>query len=171
MAPPPEVAKTLPRNLAPSIISADLRITGDVVGSGDIQVDGVVEGDIHSRSITVGEGAEVRGSLSADTVRVYGVVSGGTIKATTVTVAKTARVLSDIMHQTLSIEAGAYLEGDIKRMEGVDPKMAVVKDKHGLPEMGPRLTGVQPLPGMQAVGRSDDRRPEITLTRASERTK
>jgi cytoskeletal protein CcmA (bactofilin family) len=130
MAPPPENPKVSAKNLAPTIISSDLRIKGDVIGSGDIQIDGIVEGDVHSRSITVGEGAEVRGSLSADTVRVYGTVSGGTIKATTVTLAKSAKVHSDIVHQTMALEAGAYLEGSIKRIDGVDPKMALVaKDK------------------------------------------
>jgi cytoskeletal protein CcmA (bactofilin family) len=130
MAPPPENPKVTAKNLAPTIISSDLRIKGDVIGSGDIQIDGIVEGDVHSRSITVGEGAEVRGSLSADTVRVYGTVSGGTIKATTVTLAKSAKVHSDIVHQTMALEAGAYLEGSIKRIDGVDPKMALVaKDK------------------------------------------
>src|SRR5213083_2905133 len=105
MAPPPDNPKVSAKNLAPTIISADLRIKGDVIGSGDIQIDGIVEGDVHSRSITVGEGAEVRGSLSADTVRVYGTVAGGTIKATTVTLAKTAKVHSDIIHQTMALEA------------------------------------------------------------------
>jgi len=126
MAPPPENPKVTAKNLAPTIISSDLRIKGDVIGSGDIQIDGIVEGDVHSRSITVGEGAEVRGSLSADTVRVYGTVSGGTIKATTVTLAKSAKVHSDIVHQTMALEAGAYLEGSTKRIDGVDPKMALV---------------------------------------------
>ena len=126
MAPPSDNPKVSAKNLAPTIISADLRIKGDVIGSGDIQIDGIVEGDVHSRSITVGEGAEVRGSLSADTVRVYGTVAGGTIKATTVTLAKTAKVHSDIIHQTMALEAGAYLEGSIKRIDGVDPKMTLV---------------------------------------------
>ncbi len=143
--------------MAPTIISGDLRITGDVVGSGDVQVDGIIEGDVHARSITVGEGAEIRGSLSADSVRVYGTVSGGTIKATTVTVAKTARILSNILHQTLSIESGAYVEGDIKRMEGVDPKMAVVSEK-GFAMPFPSVSAaaaptLQQIPGMQTVAR------------------
>jgi cytoskeletal protein CcmA (bactofilin family) len=160
MAQTPETAKPAPKNMAPTIISGDLRITGDVVGSGDIQVDGIIEGDVHGRSITIGEGAEVRGSLSADTVRVYGTVSGGTIKATTVSVAKTARILSNIMHQTLSIESGAYVEGDMKRMEGVDPKMALVGEKgFAMPFPPPSAPtnsvapALQPIPGMQTVGR------------------
>src|SRR3546814_1266085 len=41
----------------PSIISADLRITGNLKSDGDIQVDGHVEGDIDSATLTVGEGA------------------------------------------------------------------------------------------------------------------
>src|SRR5882724_11060805 len=141
---PPDNPKVSAKNLAPTIISADLRIKGDVIGSGDIQIDGIVEGDVHSRSITVGEGAEVRGSLSADTVRVYGTVAGGTIKATTVTLAKTAKVHSDIIHQTMALEAGAYLEGSIKRIDGVDPKMTLVA-KEKTPSFMPSPIGPSPL--------------------------
>src|SRR3546814_12258909 len=32
--------------------------------------------------------------------------------------AKTARVIGDIIHDSLAIEAGAFLEGNIKRQEG-----------------------------------------------------
>src|SRR5882724_2331321 len=141
---PPDNPKVSAKNLAPTIISADLRIKGDVIGSGDIQIDGIVEGDVHSRSITVGEGAEVRGSLSADTVRVYGTVAGGTIKATTVTLAKTAKVHSDIIHQTMALEAGAYLEGSIRRIDGIDPKMTLVA-KEKPPTFMPSPIGPSPL--------------------------
>src|SRR3546814_3473099 len=48
----------------PSIISADLRITGNLKSDGDIQVDGHVEGDIDSATLTVGEGAHVKGHIS-----------------------------------------------------------------------------------------------------------
>jgi hypothetical protein len=43
-----------------------------------------------------------------------------------VTLAKTAKVHSDIIHQTMALEAGAYLEGSIKRIDGIDPKMTLV---------------------------------------------
>src|SRR3546814_17691017 len=32
--------------------------------------------------------------------------------------AKTARVIGDIIHDSLAIEAGAFIEGNIKRLEG-----------------------------------------------------
>ncbi len=100
----------------PSIISADLKIVGDLHSNGDLQIDGAVEGDITSRSVTVGEGAVVRGSLVAENVRVYGAVFGQ-IKANSVTLAKTAKVEGNIVHQALSMEAGAALSGSLSRLD------------------------------------------------------
>ncbi len=100
----------------PSIISADLKIVGDLHSNGDLQIDGAVEGDITSRSVTVGEGAVVRGSLVAESVRVYGAVFGQ-IKANSVTLAKTAKVEGNIVHQALSMEAGATLSGNLSRLD------------------------------------------------------
>lgn len=101
---------------APSLISADLRITGDLSSSGDIHVEGIVEGDIRSATLTIGEGAEVRGSIVADQVRVCGVVLGQ-IQAHRVELTKTAKVTGDIAHELLSIEAGAFIEGHCRRIE------------------------------------------------------
>jgi cytoskeletal protein CcmA (bactofilin family) len=100
----------------PSIISADLRINGDLVCSGDVQVDGWVEGDIQSRNIVIGEGATVHGALQAETVRICGVVNGQ-VKADSVVLEKTAKVTGDILHKALAIEQGASLEGMCKRLE------------------------------------------------------
>lgn len=100
----------------PSIISPDLKVEGNLTSSGDIQVDGTVEGDVTSRGLTVGDGAMVRGTLVAETIRVYGSVTG-TIKANSVVLASSAKVDGDITHGSLSMEAGASLAGQIKRLE------------------------------------------------------
>ena len=102
----------------PSIISADLRVTGNLKSDGDIQVDGHIEGDIDSATLTVGEGAHVKGHISCETVRICGTIDGA-VKAKSVVMAKTARVIGDIIHDSLAIEAGAFIEGNIKRLEGV----------------------------------------------------
>ena len=101
---------------APSIISADLKVVGDLTCSGDIQIDGTIEGDVKSKTVTVGEGAQINGSISAETVNIRGSVSGET-RATTVLVSKSARVEGDIIHEQLSIESGAYLDGYCRRMD------------------------------------------------------
>jgi cytoskeletal protein CcmA (bactofilin family) len=100
----------------PSIISPDLKIIGDLKSNGDIQIDGTIEGDINSRLLTVGEQAVVEGCIVADTVRISGTVKGQ-IKARMVHLDKDARVTGDLTHETLTMEAGALLEGQVKRME------------------------------------------------------
>ncbi len=100
-----------------SIISRDLKIKGDLICSGDIQIDGEVEGDVQSRSITIGEGADVRGSISSDSIRVCGSVNGQ-VKGQSVVLAKTAKLVGDVMHQTLAVEPGAFFEGQCRRIDG-----------------------------------------------------
>lgn len=114
----------------PSIISADLRITGDLICSGDVQIDGWVEGDIQSRNIVVGEGATVHGSLQAEEIRIAGLLEGE-VRADLVVLEKTARVHGDVLHKSLAIEEGAYLEGMCKRL-----------DSYLAPAVGGKLTDI-----------------------------
>ena len=100
----------------PSLLSTDLEITGNLHSHGEIQIDGIVNGDIHSDVLIVGETAQVNGEISADSVRVHGHVTGQ-IKANSVSLAKTAHVLGDILHGNLAIEQGAFLEGHCRRIE------------------------------------------------------
>lgn len=111
---------------APSIVSADLKIVGDLKSSGDIQVDGTVEGDIDSRLLIVGPGARIEGSISAETVRISGTVHGE-VKAKSVTLDKTAKVTGDIIHGNLTMEAGAYLEGGVRRLESAPGNVAPLR--------------------------------------------
>ncbi len=111
-----ESPRPAPRSAAPSIISSDLKILGDLISAGDLQVDGIVEGDIQSRSLTIGEGAVVTGNIVAETTRVCGQVTGQ-IKASTVTLDRTAKVVGDIVHQVLALEPGAFLEGHVRHSD------------------------------------------------------
>jgi cytoskeletal protein CcmA (bactofilin family) len=101
---------------ARSIISRDLKVKGDLICKGDIQIDGEVEGDVQGGSITIGEGADVRGTISSDSIRVCGSVNGQ-LKGQSVVLAKTAKVLGDVLHHTLSVEPGAFFEGQCRRTE------------------------------------------------------
>lgn len=111
---PAPVADETPAGGVPSIISPDLTIVGDLRSDGDLQVDGTVEGDISSRSLTIGQSARVQGALSAETVRIYGRVQGR-VDAKNVALASTAQVDGDILHESLSMEAGASVEGRLTR--------------------------------------------------------
>lgn len=99
----------------PSIISTGLHVNGDITSDGDVQIEGVIVGDVKSRTVTIGESGEVTGEVIADQLQVSGKVAGQ-IKARSVNLARSARVQGDILHETLSIEAGAYIEGNVKRI-------------------------------------------------------
>ncbi|MET4804958.1 polymer-forming cytoskeletal protein [Limibacillus sp. MBR-115] len=104
----------------PSIISNDLTIRGNLESDGDIQIDGQVDGDVLSRSVTIGHGARVKGVIRAEEVKVSGQVDGE-IHATNVALLASAKVTGDIMHKSLSIDAGAFIEGMLKRIEDARP--------------------------------------------------
>ncbi|GAB3131622.1 polymer-forming cytoskeletal protein [Novispirillum itersonii subsp. nipponicum] len=99
----------------PSIISADLSITGDLASSGEIQIDGAVEGDIQCSVLIVGVNGSVTGEIKAETVRLHGRVTGQ-VRAATVFLAATARMIGDVTHESLAIEPGAFMEGHCRRM-------------------------------------------------------
>ncbi len=99
---------------APSIISADMSIRGDLNGGGDLQIEGKVFGKIDVGHLVVAEGGSVEGEIIAKAVRISGQMVGS-IQAGSVTLTPTARVQGDIHHDVLAIEAGAQLEGQCKR--------------------------------------------------------
>ena len=72
----------------------------------------------------VGVGSRIEGSISAETVRVSGTVHGQ-IKAKTVAMDKTAKVVGDVIHENLTMEAGAFLEGGVRRIEKPDPSASI----------------------------------------------
>ncbi len=101
---------------APSIISADMKVVGNLQSGGDVQIEGSVEGDITSRTVTIGGKAQINGSIHADTANILGRINGEII-ASVVRIAKTANVQGNINYQTLSIEDGAVIDGQIKRKD------------------------------------------------------
>ena len=104
-------------NCVPSIISPDLKIVGDLKSDGEIQIDGAVKGDIKAAMLTVGEQGKIDGSTVAETVRIFGTVNGR-VQAKTVHLEKSARVMAEITHETLTIETGAYFEGNLLSLKG-----------------------------------------------------
>ena len=99
-----------------SVLSADLTISGNLRTSGDIQIEGQVEGDIRAHLLTVGEGATVKGECIADDVVVNGRIIGR-VRGLKVRLTSTARVEGDIIHKTIAIESGAHFEGSVQRQD------------------------------------------------------
>lgn len=100
----------------PSIVSADLTVTGSFNTSGDIQVEGIVEGDVRSAGLVVGENAEIHGEIWAEDVTIRGKVIGR-IHARKVLLTATSHVEGDILHEAFAVEAGAFFEGSCRHSD------------------------------------------------------
>jgi cytoskeletal protein CcmA (bactofilin family) len=101
---------------AASVLSTDLHVTGNMKTTGDIQVEGTVEGDIRAHLLTIGETATIKGEVIADDVVINGRIAGR-VRGLKVRLTSTARVEGDIIHKTIAIESGAHFEGSVQRQD------------------------------------------------------
>ena len=128
---PPGAQRATPRTnerTTPSVIGPDLTVIGNLVSSGQVQVDGEVQGDIHGTHIVIGEQARITGGIVSEEVVVRGTVMGS-IRGRRVMLQAESKVEGDIYHQTLAIEQGAYFEGKSRRSQ--DPLSGVQRPEIG----------------------------------------
>ena len=114
---PSEFKASAPKAKPPaSLLSADLHVTGNMKTTGDINVEGTVEGDIRAHLLTIGESATIKGEVTADDVVINGRIVGR-VRGLKVRLTSTARVEGDIIHKTIAIESGAHFEGSVQRQD------------------------------------------------------
>jgi cytoskeletal protein CcmA (bactofilin family) len=93
-----------------SLIAEDLIIDGGLSGEVELQVDGVVRGDVRVARLTIGETGSIEGAVQAESVDCRGKVIGS-ITAAQVRLYGAAHVDGDITHDQLTVETGAYFQG------------------------------------------------------------
>lgn len=96
-----------------SLLSSDLRITGNVTSTGAVEVQGEVQGDMDAKSLVIGATGSVEGKLRAEAVEVRGRLSGSA-SCVQFTMRATATAEAQITYETLIIESGAKIEGKFK---------------------------------------------------------
>ena len=117
------------KGIAPSLLSSDLTITGNLESEGDMQIDGTIDGDIKSFTLTVSESGVIRGTVDAEEVTIAGSVTGQ-IKARHVILVKGAKVIADLIQDRLSIEPGAFFEGNCRQYPDENEPEAIQLEYH-----------------------------------------
>jgi cytoskeletal protein CcmA (bactofilin family) len=95
-----------------SVIASDVKITGHISSGNDVQINGLVEGDVQCGHLTIGEGGKVVGKINAEAVTLAGAVEGP-INAAKVELLASAQVTGDVGYQELRIELGARISGKL----------------------------------------------------------
>lgn len=94
----------------PSLLAPNFRLVGDLENSGDLQIDGQVEGNVKSQRLLVGETGQIKGKIEAEEVSIAGRIEGE-VKAMKLHFAKTARFEGKLIYQMLVVEEGAEITG------------------------------------------------------------
>jgi len=115
---------------APSIISSELVVRGTLISAGDVQIEGKVDGDIRAASLVIGDKAVIVGDLYAEECVVRGRVEGS-VRARKVQLCATCHVEGNILHEALSVESGAFFEGNCRHSDNplADAPEAVMPDR------------------------------------------
>ena len=112
----------------PSIISEGSEFKGNVKTSAEIQIDGVLNGNVKAKQIVVGINGNVRGNLTASFSRILGKVEGE-IRAEVLEIVKTATVKGNVFKKTISIESGSKITGNINELENGTAKILKLQRK------------------------------------------
>lgn len=114
------------KDAALSVLAAGTKVVGDLSSAGQIQIDGLVEGDIDCAELTVGESGVVKGNVRSDVVLIRGQVMGH-VQARHVTLTRSARLTGDVLQEEITIEPGAIFQGHSRRLEKqVQPQLNLV---------------------------------------------
>jgi cytoskeletal protein CcmA (bactofilin family) len=119
-----------------SYLGSEVTVTGDIATKSELHLDGKVTGDVSCGALTQGESGEVRDNILAVEARLAGLVDGA-VEAATLTLEATARVTGDILYESLSVAAGAEVEGRFKRRRGAADGSATAKAEKAAPAPTP----------------------------------
>jgi cytoskeletal protein CcmA (bactofilin family) len=117
------------QNQAINIISEGTTIKGDISASGDIRIDGALEGNITAKGkLVIGPKGKVTGEINCNNVEVSGYIKGKVIVLDVLNMKSTAKVYGDIVIGKLSVEPGSVYIGNCN-MGGEKPAYEPTKTK------------------------------------------
>ena len=97
-----------------SVLSADIRLSGDLNSTGTVEVLGEVTGDIVAQTLIVGGEGRVVGTVRAETLEVRGRLEGRA-SCVSFTMRSASQVVAEVNYETLVIESGAQVDGRFAR--------------------------------------------------------
>jgi cytoskeletal protein CcmA (bactofilin family) len=112
-----------------SIIGPTLRIEGNLIIQKGVRIDGIVDGNILQQDgqnavVAISEHAVVTGDVRANSVIVAGHLKGNIFSNTRVELIKTARIDGNISYNSIGMEIGAAINGNLHRFENDSEQLA-----------------------------------------------
>ncbi len=111
-----------------TLINEGCKISGEISGSGNFQINGEVSGDCDvDGTIQLAGSGLWQGSIRADNVIVAGHVEGDITATGKVEITKTAKITGTVTGEAIAVAEGAVVEGIMKTTGQSDPLEFVEK--------------------------------------------
>lgn len=146
-----------------TLVSHDTAIVGDIRFSGNLDIEGLVQGNIiaegakDARVRVVGKG-RVEGEIRAPSVVINGEVRGAVYASLQLELAPKCRVEGDVFYQTVEMAAGAEVNGNLthiteEEVKAPDPAVAP-ETREGVDELVANVPPIRRARGKRARNKS-----------------
>lgn len=116
---------------AVNLISQGTEITGDIKSSGDIRIDGILNGNLTTKGkVVIGPTGRIKGEVECKNSEVSGVIDGKISVSQLLNLKVSSKISGTIITNKLSIEPGALFTGNCSMKDGENGG-APVKQKEG----------------------------------------
>ncbi len=110
-----------------SLIAEGSQITGDIIFSDGLRVDGDVSGNIQAKEelasiLVISESAKVTGAVAADHIIINGSVTGPVHARMMLELQPKARIDGDVQYAALEMHQGALISGQLRPILGEEEK-------------------------------------------------
>jgi len=114
-APAPSAQKHARVEQRESVIASDLSIEGKIEGAGHVRIAGKFKGDVRvDGNLTIDQGAQLTGQVSAAVVTVAGELQGNIIQAKRVELLDSGIIAGDVKAGSLTVAAGSRMRGQVE---------------------------------------------------------
>ena len=112
-----------PCNTIDTLVGAKTELTGDIVFTGGLRIDGKIRGNITAQgegnsTLVLSEHAEVIGNVTVPHMIVNGKIEGDVSASERIELQNRAEIIGDVSYKVIEIAAGAFINGILTREVG-----------------------------------------------------
>jgi cytoskeletal protein CcmA (bactofilin family) len=113
-----------------TIVATAMRIEGELKSNGNIRIDGIVSGKVHTtQDLLIGPSAQIDADLIASNAVIAGVVKGNVTVKNGLSIESTGRILGNISCARLTIQDGALFIGNCRMQEAKQREIVEVEEE------------------------------------------
>ena len=138
--------QTRDRDEDKSIIQEDMTITGTVTNGRNVEIHGLIEGELYADKVNIRKTGKLLGKLSTDNATIEGTIEGEVKVKHLIRISSSGSVTGDIEYGELALDAGGELSAELRN---IPPTLLgdlelTVKSGHSVTITTEDLTAIEP---------------------------